>query len=169
MGMESVRSAVTAFFQGLQIPGVGHVFSEWPYYLANATAFDQAHPTMLGQSALMVHLWQTSESRITLPAMTGQKQRQHLVSIGIYYRYMIPNNAGVQPDQDQWVGGFDSLVDQLRSGIEQAPNLGNPGVIWQAGQDPNDLRLEVDLPILDGSYVRILARMDMHVTEIVTA
>lgn len=167
--MADVRAAVTAFFKGLSVPGVGHVFSEWPYYMANATAFDQVHPTLLGQSALMVHLTRVNESRISLPAITGQKQRQYVVGLGIMYRYMIPNDAGTQPDQDQWVAGLDTIIDGLRAAIEAAPNLGNASVIWQAGQEPGDLSTEIDLPVLDGSYVRILARIDMHVTEIVTA
>lgn len=169
MGQSAVRAAVTTFLTGLNLPGVGHVFKEWPYYFANATAFDQAHPYQLWQSALMVHLWRSSETRITLPAATGQKRRDHLVSVGVAYRYMIPNAAGSQPDQDQWVDGLDQIVDGLRSGIEAAPNLGNPNIIFQAGQDPRDLSLEVDLPVIDGSYVRILARLDVNVTEIITA
>jgi hypothetical protein len=169
VGAASVRAAVTAFLRAQSIPGVGHVFSEWPYYVANATAFDKNNPSLLGQCALMVHLWQTHESRISLPAVTGQKARVYVVSLGILYRYMIPNNAGVQPDQDLWVAGLDAIIDGLRVAIESDPNLGNAAVIWQAGQEPGDLSTEIDLPVRDGGYVRILARMDMHVTEIVTA
>lgn len=167
MGMSTVRAAVTAYLSGLDIPGVGHVFAEMPYYVADQTAFDQANPGLIGQSALFVHLWQTNESRISLPAVTGQKQVGYIVVIGILYRYQVPANLAVL--QDDWINQLDTLIDTIKAGIRADPNLGAPTVVFQAGQDTNDLSSEIDFPVLDGGYVRLIGRIDMHLTEIIVA
>jgi hypothetical protein len=73
-------------------------------------------------------------------------------------------------EEDAWVTPFDSIIDAVKTRIRSDPTLGNSSVIFQGGQDQNDIRITRDLPQSDNSETTIVfAVVEFNVTEILQA
>lgn len=169
MSDSAVRLAIRAWFATPPIPGVQNVYRDEPWIVQGA---DWDVSTELGWGAILsIHLDSSEESRITLPALTGNKRVDHKVGVLIQYQYLIPD---VFPDgvmEDDWVNGLDQIIDAVKTRIRSDPNMGTApgGVIWEAGQSPADIRISRDLPKLDRGRVISWNLVEFDVTEIITA
>jgi hypothetical protein len=170
MGDATVRAAVRDWFQTAQIDGLQKVYLDLPWFLDGSIwPFEDGREWA---AVAFVHIDTSNESRITVPALTGQKQINYTISLGLHYQYLIPAELGIGADVDDWVVGLDSILDGVKARLREDPNMGaapNTGPVWQQGQSNADIRLDRDLPILDNGIVRSWNRVEFQLTEIITA
>ena len=175
MSQSSVRNQIAAFIKAANIPAVEYVFRGGPYR-TDGSLFKLGANNGHG-AVLFVHLDQSNESRITVPSLAptnlsgavGQKQVQYVVSIVIMYKFKV-QELGQGQDVDVWVDPLDAIIDALKTRIRSDPNQGDASKIFQAGQDPIDLRLVQDLPVeIPNGILFSLARLQYNVTEIIVA
>lgn len=169
MSDSAVRKAIQAWFATPPIPGVQNVFLDEPWIIQGAD-WDVQSDSGWG-AILAIHLDSSDESRVTLPALTGNKRVDHKVGVLIQYQYLIPSTLPVGVNEDDWVNGLDQIIDAVKNRIRQDPNLGTApgGVVWQAGQDLNDIRISRDLPKYDRGRVISWNLVEFNVTEILVA
>jgi hypothetical protein len=164
----TVRVALRNFFQTPAIPGMPKVYLDQPTIIQGANWDVQ---TNLGWGAVgFVHLDASHESRVTLgAAIGGSKQVNHTVGLVVQYQYIIPPTYPAGVDEDAWVTPFDSIIDGIKARIHSDPTMGNSAVIFQGGQDQNDIRVTRDLPQDDVGRVVVFAVVEFNVTEIIQA
>lgn len=144
MGSADVRAAVATFIEGAAIPGLNRVHSAFPYW-ADGSEWDLA--ANLGSGAIAgVHLAADKESRIALPYPTGQVMVDYTVALGIWYQFLLPSNTLTPVDVAAWADPLDVIIDGVKDLIRSDPNCGMPAVVWQSGQDKDDLRIARDVP-----------------------
>ena len=145
MGRAAVRTAVTAFLENAAspsaayIPYVGTVYSARPL-IVDETAYEN---TMSGQAVtssgtggnaiLVVNLDQDVRKR---KADTGRgavnDEWTHGVFIEIFYANLGGNDT--QPQGLAAQGDYDLIVDAITNAIRSDATLGDPSVIWSAGE-----------------------------------
>lgn len=177
MSYAAVRAATVAWFNTAGIEGLQKVYQDMPWFLDAAEW--NVTPGRPWGAVGFIHLDSSNESRITvgaenptLPAdAVGYKQVEYVLSLGLQYQYLIPATLPADVAADVWVEGLDSLIDAVKARIRQDPLLGaTSDVIFQAGQDDNDIRVESDLPIYDaGVRVYSFHRVQFNLTEIINA
>jgi hypothetical protein len=167
MSYTTARAALVAFFTG--IDGIQRMYADAPWIIEGANWQLNAGTTY--GAVAFIHIDQSSEARITLPAQTGQKQISYTVSLLIQYQYMIPPYLALGTSEDAWVVGLDLIVDAVKAQIrsDQKAGTGPAGVIFQQGEGTSDLRVAQDLPIADEDRVYSYTRVEFDVTEIITA
>lgn len=169
-GQAAIRAALTTWLSACPIPNLSQVLPEWP------TEFDPAMFTLqAGQeftSVVAIHLDTSQERRIALPAIQGNKMREHTVGLLIFYQYFKPQYppAG-QPYNTAWVDGLDQTFDALLTYIRTDPTggTGKNGAIWEVGQEAGDLIINRDLPRDNGATIFSWNRLDLKLTEYVQA
>lgn len=171
-GHADVRRAVTTYLQSPPIPGVVSVFRAVPVVI-QGDSWAPALDTGWG-AAIAVHLGEKRESRIALGGATsGIKRVDYAVSLVLIFRWVIPDDASEGPDTepDGWADAFDALLDAVEARIrsDRTFGTGQQGVIWQAGEAEEDLRIQMDLPKVDNGEVQVWAAMEIVVTEMVEA
>lgn len=171
MSDATVRAALVDYLNGAAIPGIPKWYQDAPWIIqGNQWDFQ---PDGAGAVAY-VHIDKVQESRITLPAKTpltvaaGNKRVDYTVSFLILYKFQIPTNAA-SGTEDQWVGPLDTMIGQFKDAVRADPNAGDPSVIWEWGQSANAIRHERDLPVTNRGYVQSWNRLEVDVTEIITA
>ena len=167
MGYATVRTALASYLAG--IPGIQLLLRDAPSFLDGANwSLDVG--TTHGAVAFF-HIDQSNESRISLPAITGQKEVNYTISFLIQYQYLLPAQYEDAQTADEWVDGLDTIIDEVKKRIRADPTAGTGigGVIFQIGQDPGDIAIEQDLPILDGNRTYSFTRIELHLTEIIVA
>jgi hypothetical protein len=126
--------------------------------------------TGLQGTPAFLHINNSSETRVTIPAVLGgQKAVTYDVSLVLLYQYWIPADA---PTKSAWVDGLDTLIDSVVDRIRADPAFGTgpQGTIWQAGEEQHDIAVHSDLPhTMDGGLVMAWNRIDFRVREIVVA
>lgn len=176
MSAGAVRKAIQGYLLGLEVPGVSKVYRAQPWDPIEEQGWEFADGRD-SDAVVVVHLEEQRESRAALPAKypgrteVGYKAVDHTVGLIVLYQYLIPDSLPVTEDTDVWVDDLDAILDALRAGIEADPTLGTGagGVIFQAGQDPDDLLISRDLPkrlpdkVLSWQVIRFTA------TEIINA
>jgi hypothetical protein len=171
----AVRNQIAAFIAAAKIPAVGVVYRGGPYRVDGA-AFQLGQNDGHG-AVLFVHIDSSNESRITFPTLAptnvsgavGQKRVDYVVSIVIFYKFKV-QSLGQGQVVDVWVDPLDAIIDSLKTRIRSDPNQGDATIIFEAGQDPNDIRVVQDLPVeIPGGILFSLARLQYNVTEIITA
>jgi hypothetical protein len=166
MGRATVRAALVGFLSG--IPGVTTLYKDAPWEMLGDNWSNPS--TGLPGTPAFLHLNTNSETRITLGGPgAGQKQVIYDVSLMLLYQYIIPPAAA---SKDVWVDGLDTLLDSAVARIRSDPSFGtgHGGVIWQAGEDDNDITVSSDLPhTADGGLIMAWNRVDFKVREIVVA
>lgn len=171
MSDATVRAALVAYLNQAAIPGIPKWYLDEPWIIqGNQWDFQ---PGGFGAVAY-VHIDDVKESRITLPSQTpliaaaGNKRVDYTVSFLILYKFQVPTNA-TPGSEDQWVGPLDTMIGQFKAAVRADPNAGAPAVIWQWGQAENGISHTRDLPVRNGGYVQSWNRVEVAVTEIITA
>ncbi|MEC5149148.1 hypothetical protein [Cryobacterium sp. GrIS_2_6] len=164
----AVRVALRNFFQTPAIVGMPKVYLDQPTIIQGANWNVQVN---LGWGAVgFVHLDTSHESRVTLgAAIGGSKQVNHTVGLVVQYQFLVPAAYPDGTDEDAWVTPFDSIIDAIKTRIRSDPTMGNSAVIFQGGQDQNDIRVTRDLPQDDVGRVVVFAVVEFDVTEILQA
>lgn len=159
MSVATVRAAVKSWLAGTT--GLANVYLDQPTVIENS-AFEGA--SGFGPVAF-VHIEHFSETRIGLPAGAGLKEVTYDVGVVLIVRHII------QPDEtghDEWVADSDAAIDHLRDRIRADFTFGTAGaVVWQAGEDMNDIQVTLDLPKFEGSIVEHWVLVQFKVQEIV--
>lgn len=169
MSDSAVRQAIQAWFASAAIPGVQTVYLDEPWIVQGA---DWNVTSESGWGAILaIHLDSSDETRITMPALTGNKRVDHKVGVLIQYQYLIPSQLPSGVMEDDWVNGLDQIIDAVKARIRSDPNMGTApgGVIWEAGQSPADIRITRDLPKLDPGRIVSWNLVEFDVTEIIVA
>lgn len=164
-----VRQAVQAWLAGASIPGLQKVYLDVPWFI-DGNSWDLTSNDWGAIS--MVHLNDSKESRLTLgAAIGGTKMAEHTVAVIVRYQYLIPDNLPTGQDFDAWVTGLDTIIDGIKDRIRSSPTLGTApgGVVFQAGQSQNDIRITRDMPLFDGGRVWSWSAIEFDVTEVITA
>lgn len=162
----AVRVALRDFFQTPVITGLQKVYLDEPWIIQGANWNVDAGWGAVG----FIHLDTSKESRLTLgAAIGGSKRVEHTVGLVIQYQYLIPDTLPDGVDEDAWVGPFDQIIDAVKARIHSDPTLGSPSIIFQGGQDNDDIRVSRDLPQKDIGKVIVFAVVEFNVTEIIQA
>lgn len=167
MSDASVRQTIQEFFATPSIDGIQHVFRDVPWFMDGAQwdVFDNR-----GWAAVAsVHLNRSDETRVTLPWQTGSKRVEHAVGLLIQYQFLIPADFSQGEAEDSWVEGLDTIIDGVKDRIRSDYTFNNPSVVFQAGQNPNDIRIQRDVPIIDKGRVVSWNVIEFDVTEIIQA
>lgn len=177
MTYATVRQALVTYFAAQSITGLQHIYRDMPWYTEAAQW--NITPGRTWAAIAFIHLDDSDESRITTTARTptqpsnavGFKQVHYRISVGLQFQYMIPTELQGTDDADAWTDALDSLIDGIKTAIHADPNLGTPGVIFQAGQSNNDMRVQSDLPVYDAPNSRIYSfhRVSFDLSEIINA
>ena len=177
MSYAAVRAALVAWFEAANVTGLQQVYKDMPWFLDAAQW--NITPARTWGAVGFIHIDSSSESRMTVGAQNplkladtvGLKQVNYVVSLGLQYQFLIPATLANGDEADVWVDGLDSLIDALKTRIRSDPLQGaSSSVIFQAGQDDNDIRVESDLPIHEpGVRVYSFHRIQFNLTEIITA
>lgn len=167
MSYATVRQALVAYFAS--IAGIQTMYRDSPWFLDQAQWGLEADKQW--GAVAFLHIDRSSESRITLPAGTGSKEIEYVVSLVVQYQYLIPSILGNGLREDDWVVGLDTIIDTVKARLraDQTAGTGLGGVIFQVGENPSDITVDQDLPILDVGRVYSLTRVEFNVTEIITA
>lgn len=167
MSTAAVRAAVAGFFQTANIPGLNKVHTAPPYW---ADGSEWQLSTQHGSGAVgAVHLVEDSESRITIPVLTAQKEVVYRVGLMIFYQFLLPSNTLTPVDEAAWADPLDVIIDGVKDRLRSDPNCGVPAVVWQAAQSPNDVVVKRDLPRRMAGKVLSWNVVEFLVTEIITA
>lgn len=190
MSYAAVREAIVDYFSAATITGIQKVYRDMPWFIEAAQWQIEVPVTepapgdvpRTWAAVAFVHIDQSAESRITVgapgPSTTpadaiGYKEVRYVVSLGMQYQYLVPVVLPDGYEADAWVDGLDTIIDTVKSLIRADPLLGTngSGVIFQAGQDDLDIRVESDFPISDpvGNRVYSFHRVAFNVTEIINA
>lgn len=174
MSSAEVRAAITTFVAtgcaaGGSVPGVTKVYRAMPWYIDGAT-WNLSNE--LGSGAvLFVDLPEDGgDTRLSVPAVQGEKSVDYLVALVVLYQYLIPS-ASQSPavPEDAWVGPLDDTLDGLKALLRTDPNLGNPEVIFQAAQSRGDLAVHRVAPRRAPGKVLSWNVLTFHAMEVITA
>lgn len=175
MSRTTVRQAVTDFMAQPAIPGLSAWFRSPPWFL-DGDAWNLAD--QLGSGAVgMVHVTDESESRITMPAVQplqpgapiGQKAVRYKIGLVVLYQYLLPSGTLVPVPSDDYISALDATLDGVVERLRSDPNLGQPDVIFQAGQDQDDIKIHSDLPRRLPAKILAWSVVEFNLTEIVQA
>jgi hypothetical protein len=190
MTMATVRGAIAAYLNtGVgSIPGLNNIYRGMPTFIDPSRWW--VLPPELGSGTIgYLHLAHIEDDRIALPAVEGGVFVEYVVALVLIYRYEIPSGTqAVEYQGDEWVDGYDAMLEGVKALIRADPNLGTaqatfptwvpgviydqyPGAIWQAGQAKGDNGITADLPFRDeeGGEVLSFQILEFHVTEVITA
>lgn len=162
-----VRLAIRDFFQKPEITGIQKVFLDVPWFMDGAQWDIQSNEGWAAVAS--VHLTTSTETRLTMPWRTGSKHVDHTVGLILQYQYLIPSNFGPDESEDEWVIGLDKIIDAVKNRIRSDYTFNNPAVIFQGGQDAQDIRVTRDVPVVDIGKVVAWVVVEFNVTEIIQA
>lgn len=177
MSSATVRAALQAYFVAHPIANLNKIYKAPPYWADGGNWQIETNSTDAAAAVAAIHLIDENESRLTLPAPSvsfpgaavGNKGVHYRAGLMIFYQWMLPSNTQVTVETDQWTESFDAIIDGVKQILRNDPNLGNPSVIFEAGQDPSDLKTIRDFPRVYESGVLVCwASIEFAVTEIIT-
>lgn len=165
MSAATVRAAIQAWTVGGNIAGLNAVYKAQPWFV-DGQRWNLA--AELGSGAVaFVHLAERAESRITLPALEGNKAITYTAGLVVLYQYLIPTEPA---SEDVWVDPLDAVLEAIVERFRADPTFGTAGSpIFQAAQDPNDCRIVSDLPRRTSGVVQSWNVVEFHCTEIIVA
>lgn len=169
MSSADVRAALFDYFSTAQIQGVRRVYKASPWWVDGNEwnfAIDQGSATVA-----FLHIAEENETRLTLPAVLGQKRVTYRVLFYILYQYLFPAGQTDGVSEDDWAAPLDATIDAVKDLIRADPNCGLPASIWQSGQDAADLKTQRDVPFImaDGGSLGSWSSITFTVEEIITA
>lgn len=152
MSNASIRAAVRDYFDGTD--GIAEVYSAQPTFVGGQDF--QLNVAGGSGAVAYVHLVHADESRITLGGpQTGYKSVQHDVALVILYQYLIPSGTAAPQQLDAWSDPLDAIIDAVKARLRADPTCGvgyqpvtADGVVFQAGEQSNDIVVDQDLPRL---------------------
>lgn len=168
MSRAAVRAQITSYLAGANLVGVGTVLSARPR-LTQAPQFDPA-PMGGSGSVLIVHLVSDRRTRIAVGGQTnGRKVVKHEVALELIFRSVKADGVAAQNDHDQ-------IVDSIVAAIEADRTLGSglqangapAGPIWQAGEGPAGITVELGEPVEVDSTVAIEAAVRFEAWELIS-
>jgi hypothetical protein len=144
------------------------VYAAFPWFIDGAT-FDLA--ANLGNGAVAyVHLADTEESRLTVPAVQGEKIVHYEVAVIVAYQFLIPStDVDVTISEDEWVDPLDVILQGIKDRIHADPQLGAPGVVFLAAQTPRSMRVHSEMPRRLPGKILSWHAVEFQLTEIITA
>lgn len=170
MSAATVRAQMQAFLADPAIPGMQRWYRDQPYFAAGEQ-WDLAANNGWGAIG-----WPTitdeTESRITLPALTGQKEITYKVAVVLLFQWLKPSTPHAE---DAYIGPLDDLIEAVKTRLRSDPKAGTGpglgGVIFQQSQDDGDLTIARDVPRLAKGGGKVLAWQYISTTvrEITTA
>lgn len=169
MSITSVNTAVWNWLKPTN--GIAVLHQAVPTYMLG----DQWQNNGVQGTPAYLHIVDINESRITVPAITGQKRRDYQFLIVCLYQWYIPADASTSPTggTDGWVTGQLQLLDNIVARIEQDPTFGTGpnGIVFEAGNQDSGIRTHRDGPTLDRNGGKVMAwcHVEFTVTEIVQA
>lgn len=167
MADSAVRVAIRDFFTAPEIDGIQKVYLDVPWFVDGAAW--EVYDSRGWAAIASVHLDTSRESRITVPWKFGSKQVQHTVGLLIQYQYLVPVSFAPNEAEDAWVEGFDQIIDAIKDRIRSDYTMASSGIIFQAGQDNDDIRVSRDVPTVDVGRVVVWCVVEFNVTEIIQA
>lgn len=171
MGYVSIRAALVSYFS--TIPQMQTIYKEAPW-IVNGGDFVLNTGTTAAAVGF-VHIDNSVEERITLPAYTGTKGVDYTVGLVFLYKYFRPFNSTRGTSPDAYVDGLDQLIDAIKSKIRADQNGAAPTNIFQMGTgagggyagDGPDISITQDLPEDIDEGIFTLCRVEFHVYEII--
>ena len=171
MGYVTIRAALVNYFGS--IPQMQTVYKEAPWII-NGGDF-KLTPGTTAAAVGFVHIDNSVEERITLPAYTGTKGVDYTVGLVFLYKYFRPTTIGGGVSPDAYVDGLDTLIDAIKTKIRADQNGGSPANIFQMGtgsgggyaEDGPDIAVTQDLPDDNDEGIFTLCRVEFHVYEII--
>lgn len=164
MSYDTVRTAMQAWLAPPNVPGLNVVYAAQPPIAGGAQygidTFNLGNGQGSGAFAFL-HIFDTSETRIAIGGATsGIKHVEY--QVGVVFPFIAVNPTG----DDSYIAAWDQVADGLKARIRAGRTLGQTGLtIWQAGEGVNDLRIQSDLPVKDGSAVHIWSVLEVTVIE----
>lgn len=162
MGRASVRAAIAAYFAGQVIPNLTTVYRARPK-LIPASAYGLSTGNGSG-GVLIVHLTSDDEVRRAFGGMTGgRKTDVHQVALEVRFQSLKVDAMAAQDDHD-------ALMDGIIGSIRADRTLGtaaNP--IWEVGEDPDGIKVEMAEPKLVKQVLKINAVVRFNAWEWVVA
>lgn len=179
MSADTVRTQLKAFLSSPAITGIGKVYRSEPWFIAG----EKWSLVDNGGWGSVVWPWisDEKEDRLTLGASTpggpaaGQKAITYTVSIVVLYEYLIPASLPSGQEEDAWQAPLDTIIEGIKARLRSDPKAGTgdglDGVIFEQSQEPGDLAVMRDTPVLakGGGKVIVWQRIDTTVKEIITA
>lgn len=167
MGYATIRAAVAGWIAPPNVPGLTTVYPAQPKMVSGADyGVFPVDTYNLGQQAAgcfaYVHIDDTRETRIaTGGATSGIKQVTY--SVGVVFPFLAVRAA----NDGSYIGAWDAIADGLKARLRANRTLGQDGlVVWQAGEDADDLHIASDLPRQDNAgNVYIWSVLELSVIE----
>lgn len=173
MSRATVRAAIAAFLAESAVPGLQAVYQAMPIFFSGER-LDLGADNASG-AFCWVELGQSEETRWSVPAAypgyagSGDKGVHYPVTIVVEYQYLIPAQTSSVVSPDDWVLSEDAILQGIKDRIHQDPQLGAPGVIFAASQEPGGLRVTPDDPVLESGKVLSVHGIEFRVTEVIQA
>ena len=168
MSSATVRRAVADWFASPAVQGLQRVWAAQPWYGSDREYMASVNG---GWGAVgYVHLTEQSETRIALGGATGgTKEVTYRVGLVVLFKWNIPQGAPVAgTDESAYVTQLDQLLDDVVARLRSDRTLG--GAVWQAGENPNDVKITRDLPKRMGNTAILAWQVvEFDVVEMVAA
>lgn len=186
MGMSEVRHAIRDYLNAGGVPGFNHCYLAQPTFI-DPSKWWELPPDLGGGAIGYLHLALSSETRISDPAITGNKMVTYTVALVLIYRYAIPTASQAVPYQgDEWADGWDATVEGIKARLRADPQLGTGPVtppagmpagdgsltVFEAAQDQNEPRMSAgDMPVRDEDAGELLnfGVLEFHASEVIVA
>lgn len=170
MSAGTVRAQLLAYLSTPGITGIETWFADEPWFAAGESWKLSANN---GWGAVAwPAITDESEDRLTLPALTGQKEVTYKVSIVVLFQYVIPAGPA---SADAYSGPLDSVIEAVKARLRADPKAGTgaglDGVIFQQSQDVGDLHVQRAVPHLAKGGGKVIAwnAIETTVREVITA
>lgn len=162
MGRASVRAAIAAYFAPANVAGLSTLYRARPKSIP-AQAFKLAAGSGSG-AVLVIHLATDEERRLTLgPPTAAQKFNVHDVAMELLFQSVKVDALAAMDDHDALV---DALMVRFRTDRTLGSTNGVP--IWQAGEDPAGIKLELSEPKLGKENLIVNGVIRFQAYEVVT-
>lgn len=171
MSRETVRQAIRDFLVGAEIIGLQAVYKAMPIFFSGER-LELSEDNASG-AFCWVELGEATEDRWSVPAAwpgytgSGDKAVHYPVTIVVEYQYLIPQQTSSQVSPDDWVNAEDVILQSIKDRLHTDPQLGAPGVIFAATQEPNSLGVTPDDPVLESGKVLSVHGISFRVTEVI--
>lgn len=170
MSRRTIRQAVADYLNaGLDaIPALQIVYKAMPPWVGGAMAFNLAEGAGHGAFAFL-HLADSDETRWAMPYVLASVGVHYNVQVAVCYVYEIPSAQVTDTYPDDWSDGCDDILQGLKDRIHADPQLGAPGLVFQAAQTPLTLRITSEDPKATAGRVYSWHVLEFQLTEAIVA
>lgn len=132
-GRLAMREAIQAFLEGLGLENVGTVYAARPEILPEqayeANRMGEAVESAAGSSAVLVVNLPEDTRRRRADTGRGAVNDSRLYKAAVEVWFASTGGEAVQAQKD-----YDGIIDGIVDGIRSDATLGNPDVVWSAGE-----------------------------------